>query len=116
METPEKDPQEPQSLTHQAIKLYMKTGHLHRDVLEKEVRQTSVYRSQHQILMYLSNHPEASQKDIAEFFGCFYGDDCRDLKKTGKSRIYSADVRPERQPLQPDFAEHERRGYCHTES
>ena len=85
METPEKDPQKPQSLTHQAVKLYMKTGHLHRDVLEKEVRQTGVYRSQHQILMYLSNHPEASQKDIAEFLGVSTATIAVTLKKLEKA-------------------------------
>lgn len=85
METPEKDHREHLSLTHQTVKLYMKTGHLHRDVLEKEVRRTGVYRSQHQILMFLSNHPEASQKEIAEFLGVSTATIAVTLKKLEKS-------------------------------
>lgn len=67
MNTMEECRGEPKTLTHQVIKLYMKIGHLHRDILDKEVRRTGVYRSQHQILMYLAAHPDASQKDIASF-------------------------------------------------
>lgn len=85
METPEKDHREHLSLTHQTVKLYMKTGRLHRDVLEKEVRRTGVYRSQHQILMFLSNHPEASQKEIAEFLGVSTATIAVTLKKLEKS-------------------------------
>lgn len=85
METPEKAWKEHPSLTHQTVKLYMRTGHLHRDVLEKEVRQTGVYRSQHQILMYLSNHPEASQKDIADFLGVSTATIAVTLKKLEKA-------------------------------
>lgn len=85
METPEKDHREHLSLTHQTVKLYMKTGHLHRDVLEKEVRRTGVYRSQHQILMFLSNHPEASQKEIAEFLGVSTATIAVTLKKLEKA-------------------------------
>lgn len=85
METPEKDHREHLSLTHQTVKLYMKTGRLHRDVLEKEVRRTGVYRSQHQILMFLSNHPEASQKEIAEFLGVSTATIAVTLKKLEKA-------------------------------
>lgn len=58
---------EPKTLTHQIVKAYLKLGHLHRDILDKEVRRTGVYRSQHRILMYLFEHPDASQKDVAKF-------------------------------------------------
>lgn len=60
-------PGEPKSLSHRLVKLYLKIGRLHRDILDKEVRQTGVYRSQHHILMYLASNPDASQKEIARF-------------------------------------------------
>lgn len=85
METSEKDQREHPSLTHQTVKLYMKTGRLHRDVLEKEVRQTGVYRSQHQILMFLANNPQASQKEIAEFLGVSTATIAVTLKKLEKA-------------------------------
>ena len=44
---------------------YMGINRLHRMVLERELNKTGVYRSQHQLLMYISANPNVSQKDIA---------------------------------------------------
>lgn len=45
---------------------YMRIMKLHRSILESRLKQTGVYRSQHQILMMLSDHNNASQKELAE--------------------------------------------------
>ncbi len=47
------------------IKAFIEVTRLHRTVLERRLNQTGVYRSQHQILMYIAKNPNASQKDIA---------------------------------------------------
>ena len=40
----------------------------HRKAMEQKLNRTGIYRAQHQILMYLSDHPQSSQKQIAEDF------------------------------------------------
>lgn len=45
---------------------YMGINRLHRMVLERQLNKTGVYRSQHQLLMYISANPNASQKDLAK--------------------------------------------------
>lgn len=47
------------------LKVFMHVGRLHRSILERWLLETGVYRSQHQLLMYISAHPNASQKEIA---------------------------------------------------
>ena len=42
--------------------------HWHRRAMELRLNKTGIYRAQHQILMYLSKHPQSSQKQIAERF------------------------------------------------
>lgn len=54
------------SPTHGVMIRYMRIMKLHRCILDERLRQTGVYRSQHQILMMLSDHSNASQKEIAE--------------------------------------------------
>lgn len=44
---------------------YMGINRLHRMVLERQLNRTGVFRSQHQLLMYICNNPYASQKEIA---------------------------------------------------
>lgn len=44
---------------------YMEINRLHRMVLERQLNNTGVYRSQHQLLMYIADNPNASQKDLA---------------------------------------------------
>lgn len=57
--------QEPNTPVHRAMKLFAKVTRMQRSVVSDRVRQTGVYRSQHQILMYIAMNPDASQKDIA---------------------------------------------------
>lgn len=47
------------------VEKYVMANKLHRMYLEREFNKSGVYRSQHQILMYISQFPNASQKDIA---------------------------------------------------
>lgn len=54
------------SASHKCVWKHMEIVRLHRTVLEHRFSKTGVYRSQHQILMYVSDHPNASQKEIAE--------------------------------------------------
>lgn len=51
---------------HTCVWKYMEIVRRHRTVLEHRFSKTGVYRSQHQILMYVAHHPNASQKEIAE--------------------------------------------------
>lgn len=37
----------------------------HRMVLERQLNKTGVYRSQHQLLMYIAHNPNVSQKELA---------------------------------------------------
>lgn len=50
---------------HELVKKYMNGNKMHRMYLDREVLKTGVYRSQHQILMYIARFPNASQKEIA---------------------------------------------------
>ncbi len=60
-----KGPKEPDTPACQATKLLIQAGRMQRAYVESQVRRTGVYRSQHQILMYIAANPDASQKDIA---------------------------------------------------
>ncbi len=51
---------------HSVIIRYIRIMKLHRHILDQRLKQTGVYRSQHQILMMLSDHSNVSQKEIAE--------------------------------------------------
>ena len=68
MTTPYKDSNQGEEAlaSHQCVWKYMEIVKLHRTVLEHRFSNTGVYRSQHQILMYVADHPNASQKEIAE--------------------------------------------------
>lgn len=59
-------PDDPVSLRRSVMMKYMRIIKLHRNVLETGVKQTGVYRSQHQILMLLSEHKDVSQKELAQ--------------------------------------------------
>lgn len=50
---------------HRLMETYMEISRLRRTVLERQLNKTGVYRSQHQILMYISDNPNVSQKEIA---------------------------------------------------
>lgn len=51
---------------HNVMIKYMKIMKMHRCILDEQGKQTGVYRSQHQILMMLSEHSNVSQKEIAK--------------------------------------------------
>lgn len=53
------------SPAHQLVRKHFRVTRLQRSVIECQIHETGVYRSQHQILMYVSDSPNASQKDIA---------------------------------------------------
>lgn len=50
---------------HRLVEKYVMAIKLHRMYLERELNRSGVFRSQHQMLMYISRSPNASQKDIA---------------------------------------------------
>lgn len=50
---------------HKLVEKYFMANKLHRMYLERELNKSGVYRSQHQILMFISRCPNASQKEIA---------------------------------------------------
>ncbi len=54
------------SPAHGVMVRYMRIMKLHRYILDERLKETGVYRSQHQILMMLSDHSNVSQKEIAE--------------------------------------------------
>ena len=54
-----------ESRNYRLVKKYMMTSKLHRMYLDRELNKSGVYRSQHQILMYIARFPNASQKEIA---------------------------------------------------
>ncbi len=55
--------------------------HWHRRAMELRLNKTGIYRAQHQILMYLSKHPQSSQKQIAERFNISSAAVATSLKK-----------------------------------
>lgn len=48
------------------VETYMCVGRLHRMVLERQLNRTGVYRSQHQLLMFIAENPDVSQKELAQ--------------------------------------------------
>lgn len=62
----EKEPDCGGSPVHQVMLRYMRIMKKHQQILEQRLKRTGVYRSQHQILMILSEHSNASQKELAQ--------------------------------------------------
>lgn len=54
-----------ESKKHKLVEKYIMTMKLYRLYLERELSRSGVFRSQHQMLMFISRFPNASQKDIA---------------------------------------------------
>ena len=69
------------------VEKYIMANKLHRMYLERELNKSGVYRSQHQILMFISKFPNASQKEIANRHHV-HGNDCSLPEEDGKGRIY----------------------------
>ncbi len=51
------------------VEKYIRTNRLHRKVLEQRLNTTGIYRSQHQLLMYVADNPQVSQKGLARLLG-----------------------------------------------
>ena len=58
-----------QSPEHCLIETYIRVARLHRSMMERRLDGTGVYRSQHQILMFVSDNPNVSQKELARMYG-----------------------------------------------
>ena len=69
---------------HRLIEKYIRVTRLHRSVIEHQLEGTGVYRSQLQILMYVSNNPNVSQKDLAKMYGVSGATIAVSLKKLEK--------------------------------
>ena len=59
-----------QSPEHCLIEKYIRVARLHRSMMERRLDGTGVYRSQHQILMFVSDNPNVSQKELARCMAC----------------------------------------------
>lgn len=53
------------TLEHKTMDEYIRSSKLHRKVLERHLNKTGVYRSQHQLLLYIYCHPGVSQRELA---------------------------------------------------
>lgn len=72
------------SQEHRLIEKYIRLTRLHRSVTERLLEGTGVYRSQHQILMFVSNSPNVSQKELADMYGVSGATIAVSLKKLEK--------------------------------
>ena len=55
-----------QSSEHCLIEKYIRVARLHRSMMEHRLDGTGVYRSQHQLLMFIAENPDVSQKELAQ--------------------------------------------------
>ncbi|MEG0689193.1 MAG: MarR family transcriptional regulator [Hungatella sp.] len=72
------------SPAHRLVQKYIRVTRMHRSVMERCLHVTGVYRSQHQILMYVVDNPNASQKEIAKLYGVSTATIAVSLKKLEK--------------------------------
>lgn len=72
------------TLEHKVVDEYMKTNKLHRKLLEKNLNKSGVFRSQHQLLMYIYCHPSVSQKELAKLYNVSTATVAVSLKKLEK--------------------------------
>ena len=56
-----------EELVKEAAKKFRKVNRAMMRIIDKKVSATQVYRSQHQVLMHIAYHPNASQTEIAEW-------------------------------------------------
>lgn len=54
---------------HELIEKYIRVNRLHRSLMENKLGGTGVYRSQHQLLMCVSDNPNISQVELARMHG-----------------------------------------------
>lgn len=54
-----------ESKDRKIIEMYMRVGKYHRMLLERHLNKNGLFRGQHQLLMCISQNPDASQKELA---------------------------------------------------
>lgn len=69
---------------HRLIEKYIRINRLHRSMMERRLDGTGVYRSQHQILMFVWDNPNVSQKELARMYGVSGASIAVSLKKLEK--------------------------------
>lgn len=74
---------------HQLIHKFIHIGRYHCGFMEKMLNKTGVYRSQHQILMYVAENPNVSQKELAGMYGVSGATIAVSLKKLEKGGYIS---------------------------
>lgn len=85
-------PNQSDSKPHSVVEKYIVVNKLHRLYLEKELNRSGVFRSQHQLLMYISRFPDASQKEIANHHQVSTATIAVSLKKLEKGGYISRDM------------------------
>ncbi len=55
-----------EKLVEDTARAFRRANRLLMRIIERKVSSTQVYRGQHQVLMHIAHHPEASQAEIAE--------------------------------------------------
>ena len=71
---------------------YICVNRKHRKILEQRLNSTGVYRSQHQILMVISENPNISQKELARMYGVSGATITVSLKKLEQGGYISREV------------------------
>lgn len=69
---------------HELIQKYISITRMHRGTIERRLSVTGVYRSQHQILMYVADNPSVSQTELARMYGVSGATVAVSLKKLEK--------------------------------
>lgn len=83
---------------HELIQKYISITRMYRGIIERRLSATGVYRSQHQILMYVADNPHVSQIELARMYGVSGATVAVSLKKLEKGGyiIRKADERDSR--------------------
>lgn len=69
---------------HEMIHKYISITRMHRSIIDRRLSATGVYRSQHQILMYVADNPFVSQIELARMYGVSGATVAVSLKKLEK--------------------------------
>lgn len=77
---------------HKLLEKCIMGSKMHRIFLERELNKSGVYRSQHQLLMYIAQYPDASQKEIANHHHVSTATIAVSLKKLEKGGYISREV------------------------
>lgn len=74
------------------VEKYIRTNRIHRKTLEQELNSTGVYRSQHQLLMFIADNPNVSQKELARLYGVSAATIAVSLKKLEQGGYINREV------------------------